>query len=37
MTGGREDLHGSVKLAIRNYFGVKKFLANYFFDKTFWK
>ena len=33
MTGGREDLHGSLKLAIENYFGVRNFLANYFVDK----
>ena len=33
MTGSREDLHGSLKLAIRNYFGVRNFLANYSLDK----
>ena len=35
VTGSREDLYGSVELAIRNYFGVRNFLANYFLDKTF--
>ena len=36
VTESREELHGSLKFAIRNYFGVRIFLANYFLDKTFW-
>ena len=35
MTGSREDLHGSLKLAITNYFRVRNFLANYFLAKHF--
>ena len=35
MTGIREDLHGSLKLAIRNYFSVRNFLANFFLTKHF--
>ena len=35
MTGSREDLHGSLRLAIRNYFVVRNFLANYFWTKHF--
>ena len=35
MTGSREDLHGSLKLAIKNYFGVRNFLANFFWTDHF--
>ena len=30
VTGSREDLHGSLKLAIENYFGVRKFSGELF-------
>ena len=35
MTGSREDLYGSLKLAITNYFGVRNVLAKNFWTKHF--
>ena len=35
MTGSREDLYGSLKLAITNYFGVRNVLAKNVWTKHF--